>query len=289
MNVQNNNDRAEWLQGPTAVCSAKPGEARTPWRLVLLGAPGVGKGTQADLLHQRLGACHLSTGDVFRAAGKRSDCDQTPAMRAAVEYMRRGALVPDLTVWEMVRERSGCIACGGGFLLDGFPRTLVQAEALKQHMETEHLELTAVVNYELPLDEIVARLSGRRTCGECRSVFHLSSLPSRIDHRPSGSLRAQHGAADPVLQEPGSAGVGGGDGVSQRDLRPQRSRSRERRRRALVTGKFGNVSKQSQIAGGTACATKAVHRFRWWGRRFRLPGGVIHSSLSGASPVCGTI
>jgi adenylate kinase len=178
MNVQNNNDRAEWLQGPPAVCSVKPGEARTPWRLVLLGAPGVGKGTQADLLHQRLGACHLSTGDVFRAAGSRSDCDQTPAMRAAVEYMRRGALVPDLTVWEMVRERSGCIGCRGGFLLDGFPRTLVQAEALKQYMETEHLALTAVVDYELPLEEIVARLSGRRTCEKCRSVFHVSSLPS---------------------------------------------------------------------------------------------------------------
>jgi len=139
----------------------------------------VGKGTQASLLHQRLGACHLSTGDVFRAAGSRSECGQTPAMRAALEYMRRGELVPDSTVWEMVRERSGCIRCGGGFILDGFPRTLAQAEALRRHMETEKLSLSAVVNYELPLAEIVARLSGRRTCRECKAVFHVTQQPSR--------------------------------------------------------------------------------------------------------------
>jgi len=178
MNLQNKNDRAGWLQGPSAQCSVLPGENKSAWRLVLLGAPGVGKGTQADLLHQRLGACHLSTGDVFRAAGSRSDCDQTPAMRAAIGYMRRGELVPDSTVWEMVRERSGCIRCGGGFILDGFPRTLAQAEALKQHMESEQVTLSAVVNFELPLDEIVTRLSGRRTCEKCKSVFHVSRLPS---------------------------------------------------------------------------------------------------------------
>jgi len=155
-----------------------PGEAQSPWRLVLLGAPGVGKGTQADLLHQRLGACHLSTGDVFRAAGSQSVCEQTPAMRAAIEYMRRGALVPDSTVWEMVRERSACISCRGGFILDGFPRTLAQAEALKLHMENEKVSLNAVVNYELPLAEIVMRLSGRRTCETCRSVFHVPRQPS---------------------------------------------------------------------------------------------------------------
>ena len=149
----------------------------SPWRLVLLGAPGVGKGTQADLLRQRLGACHLSTGDVFRAAGSRCDCEQTPAMKAAMEYMRRGELVPDSTVWEMVRERSACLRCGGGFILDGFPRTLAQAEALKQHMENERLSLSAVVNYELPLAEIVTRLSGRRTCEKCKAVFHVTRQP----------------------------------------------------------------------------------------------------------------
>jgi len=158
-----------------------PGERPNPWRLILLGAPGVGKGTQAELLTERLGACHLSTGDIFRAAGKRKDCDQSPAIRAALEYMRRGELVPDSTVWEMVRERSDCILCRGGFILDGFPRTLGQAESLKDLMEKEKLSLSAVVDYELPVDEIVQRLSGRRTCEECKSVFHVKERPPKVE------------------------------------------------------------------------------------------------------------
>jgi adenylate kinase len=178
MNTEKN-DRAGWLLGPPAKCSAPPRESNLPWRLILLGAPGVGKGTQADLLAHHLSACHLSTGDVFRAAGKRCDAEQTPAMKAAREFMRSGALVPDSTVWEMVRERSACLHCGGGFILDGFPRTVGQAEALKLHLENERIPLSAVVNYELPLAEIVQRLSGRRTCENCRSVFHVISQPSR--------------------------------------------------------------------------------------------------------------
>ncbi len=185
MTTPHNGDRAAWLQGPSANCSAKPSavpeDRKHSWRLVLLGAPGVGKGTQAELLTERLGACHLSTGDVFRAAGKRSDCDQSPAMKAALEYMRRGELVPDSTVWEMVRERSGCLLHCGGFILDGFPRTLAQAESLKELLEKDKLSLSAVVNYELPLDEIVQRLSGRRTCEKCKSVFHVTERPSKIE------------------------------------------------------------------------------------------------------------
>src|SRR5208337_235582 len=181
MTDQRKSDRASWLQGPSARCNNLPEPVQIPWRLVLLGAPGVGKGTQADLLQERLGACHLSTGDVFRAVGSKGACDPTPAMKTALEYMRRGELVPDTTVWEMVRERSGCIRCGGGFILDGFPRTLAQAEALKGYMESESLSLSAVVNYELPLAEIVARLSGRRTCEKCKSVFHVTGKPPKHD------------------------------------------------------------------------------------------------------------
>ncbi len=88
-------------------------------------------------------------------------------MKDALEYMRRGDLVPDSTVWEMVRERSTCLLNCNGFILDGFPRTLTQAESLKELLESCQLELSAVVNYELPLDEIVQRLSGRRTCEKC--------------------------------------------------------------------------------------------------------------------------
>lgn len=149
----------------------------------MLGAPGVGKGTQADLLGERLGACHLSTGDVFRAAGSRGDCEQSPAMKEALRYMRSGALVPDSTVWEMVRERAGCLRCGGGFILDGFPRTLGQAESLKELLDSERLGLTAVVNYELPVHEIVARLGGRRTCESCKAVFHVADRPPKVEGR----------------------------------------------------------------------------------------------------------
>src|SRR5579859_5131503 len=115
MSPQKANDRVAWLQGPSAQCDDAPAKGLTPWRLVLLGAPGVGKGTQADLLNHRLGACHLSTGDVFRSASGRAECEQSPAMKEALGYMRRGALVPDSTVWEMVRERVECLRCGGGF------------------------------------------------------------------------------------------------------------------------------------------------------------------------------
>ncbi len=117
---ENKNDRATWIYGPASRCSVPPETVGMPWRLLLLGAPGVGKGTQADLLHQRLGACHLSTGDVFRAAANWGGCELSPAMRTAIEYMRKGALVPDATVWEMVTERKACLHCGGGFILDGF-------------------------------------------------------------------------------------------------------------------------------------------------------------------------
>ncbi len=173
------NNRAAWLEGPSATCPPRRQPAR-PWRLILLGAPGVGKGTQADLLRERLGACHLSTGDVFRAAATRTGCEPSPAMAAALDFMRRGALVPDSTVWEMVRERSGCLRCSGGFILDGFPRTLSQAESLKQLMENERLALDAVVNYELPRIEIIERLSGRRTCEKCKAVYHVSRQPSKL-------------------------------------------------------------------------------------------------------------
>ena len=175
------NDRAAWLQGPPADCSVLPTERKNPCRLILLGAPGVGKGTQAEILTARLGACHLSTGDVFRAASKRPDCEQSPAMKAATQYMRRGDLVPDSTVWEMVRERSKCIIHCGGFILDGFPRTLGQAQSLKELMEKETLSLSAVVNYELPVDEIVGRLSGRRTCEKCKSVFNVKERPPKFE------------------------------------------------------------------------------------------------------------
>ena len=174
------NDRAAWLRGPATECSVPP-QHESRLRLILLGAPGVGKGTQAELLSERLGACHLSTGDVFRAAGGRPEQEQSPAIAEATQHMRRGELVPDSTVWNIVHERSGCLHCGGGFILDGFPRTLAQAESLNQLMAEENLPLTAVINYELPLNEIVSRLSGRRTCKGCKAVYHVTGNPPKVE------------------------------------------------------------------------------------------------------------
>lgn len=170
-------DRTAWLKGGRAQCNTPPETPARPRRLILLGAPGVGKGTQAELLAQRLGACHLSTGDVFRAARSTDPCERTPALTAALDCMKRGELVPDTTVLEMVRERVGCLRCGGGFLLDGFPRTVTQAQALEQILQSEGLELDAVLSYELPIEQIVARLSGRRTCPGCKAVYHVDARP----------------------------------------------------------------------------------------------------------------
>ena len=175
------NDRAAWLLGPAAHCSTVPvTQAHRP-RFVLLGAPGVGKGTQAEMLSERLGACQLSTGDVFRASKSTPECDRSPAINSALEAMKKGELVPDQTVLDVIKERSACLRCGGGFLLDGFPRTVRQAEALDKLLASEGIKLDAVINYALPLDTIVARLSGRRTCEKCKAIYHVQTKPPKIE------------------------------------------------------------------------------------------------------------
>ena len=105
--------------------------------------------------------------------------EHSPALNAALDAMRRGELVSDGLVVSMVSERSGCLSCGGGFLLDGFPRTVSQAEALDELLEQEGVRLDSVLSYELPLHEIVDRLSGRRTCSKCKAVFHATARPPR--------------------------------------------------------------------------------------------------------------
>lgn len=175
------NDRAAWLKGPPAHCSILPKTQTRPRRFVLLGAPGVGKGTQAELLSARLGACQLSTGDIFRAAKSIADCERSLALNLALNAMRRGELVTDETVLAMVQERIVCLRCEGGFLLDGFPRTVPQAAALTRLLAHEQIQLDAVLSYELPLETIVARLSGRRTCEKCKAVYHVQSRPAKVE------------------------------------------------------------------------------------------------------------
>lgn len=181
MSDHNQRDRTAWLKGGKAECKVKPATQAKPWRLVLLGAPGIGKGTQAERLSQKLGACQLSTGDVFRAAKCIAEGERSPAIREALDYMKAGKLVPDETVVDMVKERTHCLHCDGGFLLDGFPRTVAQAEALAKLLQDEKLSLDGVISYELSMEEILSRLSGRRTCEKCKASFHTKDLPPRVE------------------------------------------------------------------------------------------------------------
>jgi adenylate kinase len=179
--IEQQRNRTAWLRGGAAKCRIPAKAQPKPRRLVLLGAPGVGKGTQAEMLCASLGTCHLSTGDVFRAAKGLRPEECTPALTTALEFMRRGELVPDETVLTLVSERLKCLKCQGGFLLDGFPRTVRQAEALEQLLASQSVKLDAVLSYEIPLEQVVVRLSGRRTCENCKAVFHQTALPPKED------------------------------------------------------------------------------------------------------------
>ena len=173
-------DRNAWFKGGKANCQVTLPAGGRAYRMVLLGAPGVGKGTQAELISERLGACHLSTGDVFRAAKTLDASERTPALNEALDFMKQGKLVPDETVIGIVRERPSSLSCPGGILLDGFPRTVDQAEALDGILKTIGIKLDAVLSYDLPIDQIVSRLSGRRTCGGCKAVYHVTGKPSKV-------------------------------------------------------------------------------------------------------------
>jgi adenylate kinase len=177
-------DRTAWLKGGDALCVMPPRKPLShAWRIILLGAPGVGKGTQADLLSERLGCCHLSTGEIFRAAKGCGGSQTSAAMQDAVNFMHRGELVPDTTVLNLIAERLRCLSCAGGFLLDGFPRTVAQAAAMEQLLAQQHLNLTVVLNYELSVEKIITRISGRRICAECLRVYHVLTQPPKIAGR----------------------------------------------------------------------------------------------------------
>jgi adenylate kinase len=156
-------------------CEPASGPRNRVYRLILLGPPGVGKGTQAELLNERLQTCHLSTGDVFRAAMCDGQC--SGAVATALQAMGRGELVSDELVIDAVRERMRCLQCSGGFMLDGFPRTLKQAKWLAETLKETGVFLDGVISYDLPLEEIVQRLGGRRTCVECKAVYHVTARP----------------------------------------------------------------------------------------------------------------
>jgi adenylate kinase len=140
--------------------------------LVIFGAPGAGKGTQAKRLAERLGIPHISTGDILRAAV----AEGTPLGRRAQQIMAAGELVPDEVVIGIVRERLAGADCREGFLLDGFPRTIPQAEALQAALDEMGLEEPLVLDLAVPESEIIRRLTGRRTCRSCGAITHVADL-----------------------------------------------------------------------------------------------------------------
>lgn len=145
-------------------------------RIILLGPPGAGKGTQAAMLVKELEVPHISTGDIFRAAIK----EGTELGRKAKEYMDQGQLVPDEIVIGIVKERLTQADCKKGFILDGFPRTVPQADALQEALKNLGMDLDAVVNLTVGEDELVARLCGRRVCKKCGATYHVQFSPAKI-------------------------------------------------------------------------------------------------------------
>lgn len=142
-------------------------------RVVLLGPPGAGKGTQAKLLQEKFGVCQISTGDILRKAVT----DKTPLGKEAAQYIDRGALVPDDLIVKLVAERLKAKDCENGFILDGFPRTIPQAESLDALLGDMGLSLNRVLLVQVPRSVIIERLAGRRSCKECGALAHMVFSP----------------------------------------------------------------------------------------------------------------
>ncbi|MGQ9814601.1 MAG: adenylate kinase [Candidatus Roseilinea sp.] len=156
------------------------GTSKSCWRgIVMLGGPGSGKGTQAALLARELGVPHISTGDLFRENIRMG----TDLGKIAKSHMDKGELVPDDLTVSMVRERLSRPDCANGFILDGFPRTIAQAEALNRVLADMHRTLTAALNLQVSPEVLIDRLSRRWTCKACGAVFPEFSNPPRAGCR----------------------------------------------------------------------------------------------------------
>ncbi|MBN1497848.1 MAG: adenylate kinase [Spirochaetes bacterium] len=146
-------------------------------RIILLGAPGAGKGTVAEILMEQYGISQISTGDMLRSAVKSG----SELGNAAREYMNRGELVPDSLIMDIMEKRLQADDCGKGFILDGFPRTIGQAESLAAMLKKLGMKIDAIVNLEVPEDVIVRRLGSRRTCSnaDCQAIYNIHTKPSK--------------------------------------------------------------------------------------------------------------
>ena len=146
-------------------------------RVVLLGPPGAGKGTQAKKISEKYNVLHISTGDIFRANVK----EGTPLGLKAKEYMDRGDLVPDELVCDLVEDRLTWDDCENGYLLDGFPRTVYQAEHFDRFLEGRGHELDLVLDIEVPDEVILPRMAGRRVCRGCGASYHVVTHPPKVE------------------------------------------------------------------------------------------------------------
>ena len=144
-------------------------------KIVMLGAPGAGKGTQALNIAKEYGIPHISTGDIFRANIK----NQTELGMKAKSYMDKGALVPDDVTIGMLLSRISEADCSNGFVLDGFPRTIPQAESLKAALDAQNAKIDFVVDIEVPDENIINRMSGRRACTKCGGTYHITFNPPK--------------------------------------------------------------------------------------------------------------
>lgn len=141
--------------------------------LILLGAPGAGKGTQAEVICDHLGIPAISTGNIIREALK----NETPMGLSAKKFLDTGALVPDDIIIGIIKERLALADCENGFILDGVPRTVAQAEAL----DTMGIKIDRVISIEVPDEKIIGRLGGRRVCKDCGSSYHIQYKPSKVE------------------------------------------------------------------------------------------------------------
>lgn len=148
-------------------------------RLVFLGAPGVGKGTQAEKVAAQYGVAKISTGDLLREAVRA----QTTLGKDAKSYMDQGKLVPDSVVIGLVRDKLSDPSCAKGFVLDGFPRTVPQAEELGNVLLQQNIRLDRVINFQVSREDVVRRLSGRRSCPKCQATFHVDFAPPQKSDR----------------------------------------------------------------------------------------------------------
>jgi adenylate kinase len=146
-------------------------------KIIMLGAPGAGKGTQAKRLAEKFTIPHISTGDIFRANIKNG----TELGKKAKGYMDQGLLVPDELVVDLVVDRIKQVDCEKGYILDGFPRTIPQAEALDNALKAIDEKVDFAVNVEVPDSDIVSRMSGRRACLNCGATYHVVTIPTKVE------------------------------------------------------------------------------------------------------------